>query len=123
EGSVTVVESDRDAVQSGAEALADLPWVQWRVGRVERVMAELAEMWRPDVVVADPPRKGLGRGVVDQLVAVGPARLVYVACDPAALARDVALLAGRGYRLERLRAFDAFPMTHHLEAVALFLRD
>ncbi|MDT7610079.1 MAG: hypothetical protein QOG96_4582 [Pseudonocardiales bacterium] len=123
EGSVTVVESDRDAVQSGAEALADLPWVQWRVGRVERVMAELAEMWRPDVVVADPPRKGLGRGVVDQLVAVGPARLVYVACDPAALARDVALLAERGYRLERLRAFDAFPMTHHLEAVALFLRD
>jgi tRNA/tmRNA/rRNA uracil-C5-methylase (TrmA/RlmC/RlmD family) len=116
-------ESDRDAVRSGAEALADLPWVQWRVGRVERVMAELAEMWRPDVVVADPPRKGLGRGVVDQLVAVGPARLVYVACDPAALARDVALLAERGYRLERLRAFDAFPMTHHLEAVALFLRD
>ncbi|HEY1967630.1 MAG TPA: class I SAM-dependent RNA methyltransferase, partial [Pseudonocardia sp.] len=54
------------------------------------------------------------------LVAAGPDRLIYVACDPAALARDVALLAERDYRLAELRAFDAFPMTHHIESVALF---
>lgn len=120
DGSVIVVESDRAAVRAGREALAELPWVRWRIGRVERVLVELASAGRPDVVVADPPRKGLGRAVIDQLVASGPARLVYVACDPAALARDVALLADRGYRLAELRAFDAFPMTHHLEAVALF---
>jgi tRNA/tmRNA/rRNA uracil-C5-methylase (TrmA/RlmC/RlmD family) len=121
-GSVVVVESDRDSVAAGRAALADLPWVRFRVGRVEHVLGELAEMRRPDVVVADPPRKGLGRAVVDQLAAIGPDRLLHVACDPATLARDVGLLAERDYRLDRLRAFDAFPMTHHLEAVALFER-
>jgi tRNA/tmRNA/rRNA uracil-C5-methylase (TrmA/RlmC/RlmD family) len=73
------------------------------------------------VVVADPPRAGLGRAVASALASVGPSRLVLVACDPAALARDTALLAQGGYRLAALRAFDAFPMTHHLEAVALFI--
>ncbi|WP_051341588.1 class I SAM-dependent RNA methyltransferase [Pseudonocardia spinosispora] len=121
-GVVTVVESDRAAVRSGMAALADLPWVRWRTGRVEHALDELTQEGRPDVVVADPPRKGLGRAVVDQLADAGPDRLVHVACDPAALARDVSLLAGHGYRLERLRAFDAFPMTHHMEAVALFVR-
>ncbi|HEY2207560.1 MAG TPA: TRAM domain-containing protein [Pseudonocardia sp.] len=121
-GTVTVVESDRRAVAAGRAALADLPSVRWRTGRVERTLAALAGEGRPDVVVADPPRKGLGRSVVDALAAAGPDRLVHVACDPAALARDVALLADRGYRLAELRAFDAFPMTHHLEAVALFAR-
>ena len=123
DGAVTVVESDRRAVAAGRAALADLPAVRWRTGRVERVLAELTEDGRPDVVVADPPRKGLGRAVVDGLVAAAPDRLVHVACDPAALARDVALCAERGYRLAELRAFDAFPMTHHLEAVALFVAE
>jgi tRNA/tmRNA/rRNA uracil-C5-methylase (TrmA/RlmC/RlmD family) len=120
EGSVTVVESARAAVADGRAALADLPQVGWRVGRVEKVLAGLPAC--PDVVVADPPRKGLGRAVVDALAACGPARVVYVACDPAALARDVALFAARGYALGALRAFDAFPMTQHMECVALFTR-
>jgi tRNA/tmRNA/rRNA uracil-C5-methylase (TrmA/RlmC/RlmD family) len=119
-GVVTVVESDRAAVAAGRAALCDLPAVRWRVGRVERLLGELTSAGCPDVVVADPPRRGLGRAVVDGLVAAGPAQLVLVACDPAALARDVALLGARGYRLADLRAFDAFPMTHHLEAIALF---
>jgi tRNA/tmRNA/rRNA uracil-C5-methylase (TrmA/RlmC/RlmD family) len=119
DGSVTVVESDAAAVRAGQDALADLPWVRWRVGRVERSLARLPR--RPDVVVADPPRAGLGRAVASALASVGPSRLVLVACDPATLARDTALLAQGGYRLAALRAFDAFPMTHHLEAVALFI--
>lgn len=121
-GEVVVVESDREAVACGREALAELPWVRFQSGRVERMLGELAHGGRPDVVVADPPRKGLGRAVVERLAGIGPDRLVHVACDPAALARDVALLAEHGYQLDRLRAFDAFPMTHHLEAVALFVR-
>jgi tRNA/tmRNA/rRNA uracil-C5-methylase (TrmA/RlmC/RlmD family) len=121
-GTVTVVESDRAAVAAGHAALADVAAVRWRTGRVERELAGLTAEGRPDVVVADPPRKGLGRAVVEGLAAAGPDRLVHVACDPAALARDVALLAERGYQLAELRAFDAFPMTHHLEAVALFRR-
>ena len=60
--------------------------------------------------------------MVDALAAYGPARVVYVACDPAALARDVGLFADRGYTLGPLRAFDAFPMTHHMECVALLTR-
>ena len=107
DGSVTVVESARAAVDDGRAALADLPQVGWRVGRVEKVLTGLPGA--PDVVVADPPRKGLGRAVVDALAAHGPAQVVYVACDPAALARDVAFFAGHGYTLGPLRAFDALP--------------
>ena len=75
----------------------------------------------PDVVVADPPRRGLGRALVAALCDRAPGRVVHVACDPAALARDVALFAAHGYRLAALRAFDAFPMTHHMEATALLV--
>jgi tRNA/tmRNA/rRNA uracil-C5-methylase (TrmA/RlmC/RlmD family) len=119
-GEVLVVEASRRAVADGAANLADLPQVRLRAGRVESVLAdpELAGT-RPDVVVLDPPRKGAGRAVVDAVAGRAPARVVYVACDPAALARDVAAFAGHGYTLSALRAFDAFPMTHHVECVAL----
>jgi tRNA/tmRNA/rRNA uracil-C5-methylase (TrmA/RlmC/RlmD family) len=119
DGTVAVVESARRAVVDGRAALADLPQVGWHVGRVERVLPSLPGP--PDVVVADPPRRGLGRALVAALCAREPGRVVHVACDPAALARDVALFAGHGYRLAALRAFDAFPMTHHMECTALFL--
>jgi tRNA/tmRNA/rRNA uracil-C5-methylase (TrmA/RlmC/RlmD family) len=72
------------------------------------------------LVVADPPRAGLAREVIDYLSAGGngASRFAYVSCDPATLARDIALLADRGWALAGLRAFDAFPMTHHVECVA-----
>ena len=73
---------------------------------------------RPDGVVLDPPRAGAGRDVVQAIAGAGPRVVVYVACDPVALARDVALFASVGYRLAELRAFDTFPMTHHVETVA-----
>jgi len=120
DGAVTVVESARQAVADGRAALADLPQVDWRAGRVEHVLDTLPG--RPDVVVADPPRRGLGRPLVDALCARAPERVVHVACDPAALARDLALFTDRGYRVDGLRAFDAFPMTHHFESVALLSR-
>jgi tRNA/tmRNA/rRNA uracil-C5-methylase (TrmA/RlmC/RlmD family) len=119
DGEVVVVESAARAVADGRAALADLPQVGWRTGRVEHVLPGLTG--RPDVVVADPPRRGLGRELVDALCAREPERVVHVACDPAALARDVALFEERGYRLAELRAFDAFPMTHHFESVALLM--
>jgi tRNA/tmRNA/rRNA uracil-C5-methylase (TrmA/RlmC/RlmD family) len=91
--------------------------MRWRTARVEQVLPSLPR--RPDVVVADPPRSGLGRALVEAICARGPRRVVHVACDPAALGRDVGLFAAQGYRLSALRAFDAFPMTHHMECVAL----
>ncbi|MGE3284577.1 MAG: class I SAM-dependent RNA methyltransferase [Pseudonocardia sp.] len=126
DGAVHVVEAGARAVQDGAAALADLPQVTWTSGRVERLLGRLpgaTALTGPDVVVADPPRRGLGEALVDALCARRPARVVHVACDPAALARDVAAFAGRGYALARLRAFDAFPMTHHMESVALLERE
>ncbi|MCW0211886.1 MAG: TRAM domain-containing protein [Pseudonocardia sp.] len=116
-GHVTVVESSRRAVEDGKSALRDLRQITWRTGRAETLVSGLQD---PDVVVADPPRKGLGRQMVEEICARAPRRVVHVACDPAALARDVGLFAGRGYELTALRAFDAFPMTHHFECVALF---
>ncbi len=70
----------------------------------------------------DPPREGARRKVVDQIVDRAPRAVAYVACDPAALARDVAIFAEHGYTLTALRAFDLFPMTHHVECVALLER-
>ncbi|MEU5263375.1 class I SAM-dependent RNA methyltransferase [Amycolatopsis sp. NPDC021455] len=116
-GRVLAVESGRRAVADGERNLADLPQVSWRAGRVEHVVASAEKP--VDVVVLDPPRKGAGKAVVESIVAGSPDRVVYVACDPAALARDVAIFASHGYGLTDLRAFDAFPMTHHVECVAL----
>ena len=73
-----------------------------------------------DAIVLDPPRSGAGRTLCAELAQRHPAVIVYVACDPAALARDTAALAESGYRLDTLRAFDCFPQTHHVECVAAF---
>jgi tRNA/tmRNA/rRNA uracil-C5-methylase (TrmA/RlmC/RlmD family) len=71
--------------------------------------------------VLDPPRAGAGLGVCRGLAQAGPSRIVYVACDPAAMARDVGELVRQGYRLESLVGYDLFPMTHHVECVALLV--
>ena len=90
-------------------------------GPVDRVLASSYD--EPfDLVVLDPPREGAKRLVVEQVVDRAPRAVAYVACDPAALARDLAIFAEHGYRLERLRAFDLFPMTHHVECVALLTK-
>lgn len=119
-GSVTVVETSRQATADGTAALADIPQVRFVTGRVEQVVAELAG--QPDVVVLDPPRDGAGRQVATAVTARRPARIVHLGCDPAALARDVAGYLEGGYRLLALRALDAFPMTHHVECVAALER-
>ena len=118
-GRVTLVESDRVAVADARHNLSEFPAVRVERGRVDHVLRRL-RTGRADLVVLDPPRSGAGRAVVD-LVArqVRPRRVAYVACDPAALARDLTWFAERGYRLTGLRAFDIFPMTHHVECVAV----
>jgi tRNA/tmRNA/rRNA uracil-C5-methylase (TrmA/RlmC/RlmD family) len=121
DGSVMAVESYRPAAVEAAGNLADLPQVRIFAGRVESVL-RAGEGPDPAAVVLDPPRKGAGREVVSAIVSRAPRRVVYVACDPAALARDVSTFADQGYALTRLRAFDAFPMTHHVECVALLER-
>jgi tRNA/tmRNA/rRNA uracil-C5-methylase (TrmA/RlmC/RlmD family) len=114
-GSVTLVESDDRAVLAAAANLGDLPQVTVVSSTVERARPR----GRPDIVVLDPPRSGAGARVVRKLVEAGPRAIAYVACDPAALARDVATFRAAEWRLAQLRAFDAFPMTHHVECIAL----
>lgn len=77
---------------------------------------------RPDVVVVDPPRKGLAPEVADAVARMAPERVVYVSCDPATLARDVKRFAGLGYRPARAEAVDLFPRTAHVETVCLLTR-
>ncbi len=120
-GRVVAVESHPAAVTDGTRALRDLPQVEF-VGR--RVDAWLRDEAPPaDVVVLDPPRSGAGRAVVERLAGLTRRAVAYVACDPAALARDVATFRGLGWRLASLRAFDLFPMTAHVECVALLEPD
>lgn len=78
---------------------------------------------RPDVICVDPPRKGISAQVIEAIVTMAPRRLVYVSCDPATLARDVKLLAERGYHLQKAEAADLFPRTHHVETVCLLRRE
>ncbi len=89
-------------------------------GEVARALA--AQRLRPDVVVVDPPRKGLGEEVIPVIAAMGPERVVYVSCDPGTLARDVKRFAEQGFRAARAAAADLFPRTRHVETVVLLSR-
>ncbi|GAA4832498.1 TRAM domain-containing protein [Luteimicrobium xylanilyticum] len=128
-GRVVSVEGSPRAVKDARRSLHDRPHVELHAGPVDHVLAALRAaagasggLTHADAVVLDPPRVGAGRVVVEQVAHLAPQTVVYVACDPAALARDVALFAGHGYDLTALRALDLFPMTHHLEAVATLTR-
>jgi tRNA/tmRNA/rRNA uracil-C5-methylase (TrmA/RlmC/RlmD family) len=123
DGSVIGVESDEAAVRDARHNLRDFPWARVRRGDID-VVLKRGSLPATRLVVADPPRAGLGRRVIDHLSspASGAVRLCYVSCDPATLARDLGLLIAGGWALEGLRAFDAFPMTHHVECVAVMAR-
>jgi tRNA/tmRNA/rRNA uracil-C5-methylase (TrmA/RlmC/RlmD family) len=114
-GRVVAVEGSSVACQDARTNLP--PDVRVEHGPVERVLRSTYD--EPfDLVVLDPPREGARRAVVEQIVDRAPRAVAYVACDPAALARDLATFAELGYTLRELRAFDLFPMTSHLECVA-----
>ncbi|MBF6329746.1 class I SAM-dependent RNA methyltransferase [Nocardia transvalensis] len=119
EGSVLGVESSRSAVADGTAALRDLPQAELRAHRVERWLDDRILSAPPQVVVLDPPRAGAGKDVITALTAPLPARIVHIGCDPAAFARDLGLYRSAGYTPTHLRAFDAFPATHHVECLAL----
>lgn len=113
-GRVVAIEGDPTAAALSA---TNCPGVEVRAGGVAEVLAAAYD--EPfDLVVLDPPREGARRPVVEAIAARAPRAVAYVACDPAALARDLATFAGLGYELHALRGFDLFPMTSHVEVVA-----
>jgi tRNA/tmRNA/rRNA uracil-C5-methylase (TrmA/RlmC/RlmD family) len=129
DGAVLAVEVDRQAVTDARHNLGykgdspvseEFPWLALVEGKVETILS--SDRYAPDaadVVVLDPPRAGAGREVCGYIAVLNPRAVVYVACDPAALARDISYFAEMGYELTGLRAFDLFPMTQHVECVAL----
>jgi tRNA/tmRNA/rRNA uracil-C5-methylase (TrmA/RlmC/RlmD family) len=139
-GTVIGVDSDRAAVRDARHNLRRAPWARVHAGDVAAVLSR-GGLPQAAVAVLDPPRTGAARPVIERLLMPnaagqgqpggtrvgegGQARgqpalraVAYVSCDPATLARDIAVFAGFGWRLTGLRAFDAFPMTHHVECVA-----
>lgn len=127
---IVSVEADEVATDHAAENLSDWVGAQAITAPVASFLADVRRRATPGelqryaagTVILDPPRSGAGKQVVAALTALRPAQLVYVACDPVALARDTGLLREQGYELASLEAFDLFPHTHHLESVAAFRR-
>ncbi|MFJ9557448.1 class I SAM-dependent RNA methyltransferase [Nocardiopsis sp. NPDC101807] len=118
EGRVMGVESGAEAVRDARYNLKDLEQVRVEQNDVAAQLREWADV-RADVVALDPPRAGAGTKVVRSIAGTRPRKVAYVSCDPATLARDIAEFERSGYKLVDLRAFDAFPMTHHVECLAV----
>lgn len=124
DGLVVGVESDGQAVRDARFNVRDLPHVSIERGDVGNVLPELrfgrdrSRLDRADVVVLDPPRTGAGRDVVKRIADLAKRRVAYVSCDPATLARDLRVFTEHGWDLSALRAFDGFPMSHHVELLA-----
>ncbi|ROT33340.1 class I SAM-dependent RNA methyltransferase [Micromonospora sp. HM5-17] len=120
-GRVTVVESAPAAVEAARRNLRDLPWVEVVRAAVGPALARRRITGPVDVVVLDPPRAGAGAAVTRAVAAATRRAVAYVACDPAAFARDLRTFREAGWRLAALRGYDLFPMTQHVELVGLLV--
>jgi tRNA/tmRNA/rRNA uracil-C5-methylase (TrmA/RlmC/RlmD family) len=119
-GRVLTVDTSRGSARAARAALADLGCVKVLTDSVRRALS--AQQAAADVAVLDPPRTGAGREVIDQLAAAGVPRVIHIGCEAASFARDIGLYREQGYQVQRLRVFDSFPLTHHVECVALLTR-
>jgi tRNA/tmRNA/rRNA uracil-C5-methylase (TrmA/RlmC/RlmD family) len=113
-----LIESDENAITDAKRNFATDDCVEIVQSRVESAMKKYVSA---NVVVLDPPRAGAGAQVISAVTQLKPRTIVYVACDPAALARDAGYLRDQGFVLDEIRAFDLFPMTAHMECVARFI--
>jgi 23S rRNA (uracil1939-C5)-methyltransferase len=120
----TIVDADPAAIACGTEAARAhcLTTAAFENADVLSFLQTRRDGIPPDLVIADPPRTGLGRGVADRLAALGAAKIAMVSCDPATLARDLAALVAQGYAIEEITPFDLFPQTAEVEAVAWLKR-
>ena len=117
QGFITLIESDKSAVADARRVFLNKSNVKILQGLVAQ---QLPIVKRADLILLDPPRTGAGEVVIKQLIKLKPRKIVYVACDPAALARDSKTLIDAGYKLDHISAYDLFPMTQHIECVAGF---
>src|SRR5579859_4273283 len=127
-GAVVAIERDAAAVRDARHNLRRAPWARVHEGDAARVLGRIG-LCRASVAVLDPPRTGADRALIEELCGGGDSpgegalrTIAYVSCDPATLARDIAVFGRHGWRLDTLRGYDAFPMTHHVECVATLVR-
>jgi tRNA/tmRNA/rRNA uracil-C5-methylase (TrmA/RlmC/RlmD family) len=120
-GRVDAVEASVRACADARRNLHDLPQVSIHAEPVERWLRSAAAPDEADLVVLDPPRSGAGPAVIEAVLNRAPRAVAYVACDPAALGRDLGHAARLDWQVASVQGFDLFPMTHHLEAVALLV--
>ncbi|MCB9439743.1 MAG: class I SAM-dependent RNA methyltransferase [Mycolicibacterium sp.] len=118
-GQVHSVDTARAGARAGRVALADLEQVRFTTESVRRALPRLP---KAQLAVLDPPRTGAGREVIDAVAAAGVDRVLHIGCEAASFARDIGYYLGHGYRVEALRVFDAFPLTHHVECVGVLVR-
>lgn len=124
-GRLTTLEGSKPAVKMARKNLSGVPGrLQIRAGRVDtRALADYGGKRKASpLVVMDPPRSGAGQKVMAALTRLEPEKIIYVACDPAALARDLKVAVSHGYQIASLQAYDLFPHTHHLESVCLMVK-
>jgi tRNA/tmRNA/rRNA uracil-C5-methylase (TrmA/RlmC/RlmD family) len=121
DAAIDAVEASTRACSDARRNLHDLPHVRIHAADVERWLRSGAAPDSADLVVLDPPRSGAGTAVMDAVLDRAPRAVAYVACDPAALGRDLGHALAAGWQVASVQGFDLFPMTHHLEAVALLL--
>lgn len=119
-GRVLTVDTSRGAARAARAALGDLGAVSVVTDSVRRALA--GQSARADVAVLDPPRTGAGKDVIAALAAAEVPRIIHIGCEAASFARDIGLYRQSGYRVENLRVFDSFPLTHHVECVAVLTR-
>lgn len=119
-GLVVAVESAIDAVRDARRSCSDLPQLELVTSDVKKWLTVNCDKTF-DVVVLDPPRAGAGAEVISKIARLAKSAIIYVSCDPSSLGRDTQLLAESGWSLRKLRGFDAFPMTAHVECIAAFL--
>ncbi len=117
QGFITLIESDKTAVSDARRIFANRKNIKILQGLVAQ---QLPTVKRADLILLDPPRTGAGEIVIKQITKLRPRKIVYVACDPASLARDAKTLLDSGYKLDHISAYDLFPMTQHIECVAGF---
>jgi 23S rRNA (uracil1939-C5)-methyltransferase len=112
-----VKDANRNAELNGVEN------VEFIAAAAEKALPELVENGvSASIIVADPPRKGCEPEALAAFIAFGAKKIIYVSCDPATLARDSKILAVAGYRVKKMQPIDMFPMTSHIETVALLER-
>jgi tRNA/tmRNA/rRNA uracil-C5-methylase (TrmA/RlmC/RlmD family) len=122
---ITTVEASKTAAEDAKRNLVDIKGAKSVALPTERFLDELAshgKLKSNSTIIIDPPRSGAGRHVIDRLLELSPAHLIYVACDPIALSRDLKPLTEAGYKISKIAAYDLFPHTHHFETIVSLVK-